>query len=712
MGEPSTIKNTIVPVLAMIWSMGIVILGLYAIVTYWRLRRKVDTAVLYRGNIFQSENVSSPFVLGIIKPRIYLPFNVDRQDLKHIIAHEKAHIHRKDHWWKPLGFCLLAIHWFNLLMWLAYVLLCRDIEFACDEKVIKNLGNEQRADYTQALVSCSMNRRMVAACPLAFGEIGVKERVKSVMKYKKPTFRIILLSIAICTMVAVCFLTDPKKDDTSEEAIVDHNVENVDTRIDTKETDEFSSVSEEENISKEIVSDIAYHLELSTLGKEFRDADESDTNRLLSEYGQLLDGYSLLARESMDGTAMYVVGAYDGNYKDSPIYAMKSHERSEGNDREYQMLYTEGEEALANEKGADSGVGYVLDDSRISIYKDYGIILIQPENVELHLHNAMSDYLSLGSTYIQDAVSRGVSINVPEEPYLSVYLLSEKYGEITEFIPLNAGQATDIFKGERIDLAEGFGFGAALYMDGEFYYYGGSQNIPQIALDLAVERCGYEFMTPGDIDEEIVEARLDCSWMEKPLYAEEGELEHLREILVNAKFEGVGGCGYGTKLTVTLADGEQLTMFKGTDSCDTMVFGSYGGYTIGRKENTEFWEIFGLDAETRALLLKEADLDKVMNRILESQDLGRALNYEAEIETMAEDAVVRLCTSENGTYEAFGLVSPEYGTAGVVLNYRIDGEDNWNYLYEDWSYNGYMKPTLQEQDEGGILFTFSQGLHG
>ena len=195
-----------------IWIFGMIALALYTAISYWRLRRKVDTAVRYKDNIFQSENVSFPFVLGIIKPRIYLPFNMNGQDLEHVVAHEQAHIHRKDHWWKPLGFLLLTIHWFNPLMWLAYVLLCRDIELACDEKVIKELGNEQRADYMQALVACSVNRRMIAACPLAFGEVGVKERVKSVMNYKKPAFWVIIIAVIICVGVAVCFLTNPKQD--------------------------------------------------------------------------------------------------------------------------------------------------------------------------------------------------------------------------------------------------------------------------------------------------------------------------------------------------------------------------------------------------------------------------------------------------------------------------------------------------------------------
>ena len=201
-----------IPILNIIWLIGVGALLLYTAVSYWRLCRKVDTAVRYKGNIFQSENVSSPFVLGIIKPRIYLPFNMNGQDLEHVVAHEQAHIRRKDHWWKPLGFLLLTIHWFNPLMWLAYVLLCRDIELACDEKVIKELGNEQRADYMQALVACSVNRRMIAACPLAFGEGGVKERGKSVMNYKKPAFWVIIIAVIICVGVAACFLTNPKQD--------------------------------------------------------------------------------------------------------------------------------------------------------------------------------------------------------------------------------------------------------------------------------------------------------------------------------------------------------------------------------------------------------------------------------------------------------------------------------------------------------------------
>lgn len=210
--NPGTSANPLqilILVAANLWLLGVLILLVYTAISYLSLRLKLRTAVIMRDNIYQCETVSSPFVLGILKPKIYLPYSMDGNNLNHVVAHEQAHIKRKDHWWKPIGFLLLTVYWFNPLMWVAYILLCRDIELACDEKVIAELGNEQRADYTQALVTCAVNRGMIAACPLAFGEVGVKDRVKSIMNYRKPTFWIIVAALVVCVAVAVCFLTDP-----------------------------------------------------------------------------------------------------------------------------------------------------------------------------------------------------------------------------------------------------------------------------------------------------------------------------------------------------------------------------------------------------------------------------------------------------------------------------------------------------------------------
>lgn len=202
-----TVDVTII--LACVWLTGLGIMLLYAFASWARLKRSLKTATKKEGNIYQSEFVRSPFVLGIIRPKIYIPYKTNETDLPLVIAHEKAHIRRLDHLIKPLGFVLLSVYWFNPLLWVAYILLCRDIEAACDEKVIKNLGEETRKEYSTALLNASISRKSIAACPLAFGETGVKERIKGVMNYKKPAFWVVIAAVAVCIVAAVCFLTNP-----------------------------------------------------------------------------------------------------------------------------------------------------------------------------------------------------------------------------------------------------------------------------------------------------------------------------------------------------------------------------------------------------------------------------------------------------------------------------------------------------------------------
>ncbi len=206
-------------ILARIWAAGVVAMLLYELVSYLVLKRRVATATLLRENIKQSECINSPFVLGLFRPFIYLPYGVADETLTYVIAHEKAHIRRKDHWWKPIGFILLAIYWFHPLLWVAYVLLCRDIEAACDEKVIREMETEDRRAYSAALLHCSVRHRVIAACPLAFGEVGVKARIKDVMNYKKPALWIVLPAVAATIVVAVCLLTVPKRDVNKEQEI-------------------------------------------------------------------------------------------------------------------------------------------------------------------------------------------------------------------------------------------------------------------------------------------------------------------------------------------------------------------------------------------------------------------------------------------------------------------------------------------------------------
>lgn len=208
---PIEIHRGVSPVFVLncIWLAGVAAMLVYMLVSYIRVMRRVRGARQFRGNVFTSEAVSSPFVLGLIRPRIYLPENMDAVSMSYVIAHEEAHLRRLDHLWKPFGFLLLAIHWFNPLIWLGYILLCRDIEMACDERVVRGMNEEERADYSEALLECSINRKIISACPLAFGEVGAKARIKTVLNYKKPAFWIVILAVSASVVAAVCFLTNP-----------------------------------------------------------------------------------------------------------------------------------------------------------------------------------------------------------------------------------------------------------------------------------------------------------------------------------------------------------------------------------------------------------------------------------------------------------------------------------------------------------------------
>ena len=197
---------------SVLWLAGMAALLVHALVSAGKLKRKLATAILLRDNIYESEFVDSPFVFGVVKPNIYLPMHMDEGTAAYVIAHECAHLARRDHWWKVLGYLVLALHWFNPLVWVAYILFCRDIELACDEKVVRGLDGAARADYSQALLSCAAPKRAVAACPLAFGEGNIKTRVKSALHYKKPAFWVAAAAVLAVVIVAVCFLTNPRSE--------------------------------------------------------------------------------------------------------------------------------------------------------------------------------------------------------------------------------------------------------------------------------------------------------------------------------------------------------------------------------------------------------------------------------------------------------------------------------------------------------------------
>ena len=234
--EHHSTVSTVKTVAGWVWLIGVVGMLFYALISFLRLKHRVRASVLLEKGVYVCDEISDPFILGLIVPKIYLPSGMDEQTRAYVLAHERAHLKRFDHIWKPLGFLLLSVYWFNPLLWLAYILLCRDIELACDEKVVKELDDAGKAAYSEALVTASVSRRSIAACPLAFGETGVKSRVKSVLNYKKPAFWIILVAILACIAVAVCFLTMPKKNQPDAAEIVG-TWEFYKQIVDTYETD-------------------------------------------------------------------------------------------------------------------------------------------------------------------------------------------------------------------------------------------------------------------------------------------------------------------------------------------------------------------------------------------------------------------------------------------------------------------------------------------
>ena len=586
-------------VAAWVWVMGLSVMFLYTVISYFRLDLKMNTAVRYWGNVYQSENVDSPFVLGLFRPRIYLPFTLDDKTMEHVIAHEQAHIRRRDHWWKPLGFALVSVHWFNPLMWLSYVLLCRDIELACDEKVIRALDRRQRADYSQALLVCSLHRRPISACPLAFGEVGVKDRVKSISRYRRPTFWILLVSGLVCALLVVCFLTNPKE----ETPVLEPQPEIQETTLpaETLPVQEASPLS-----------DAGYYLELACPGTEFHPMAQAQFDAIMAECSDFLTGWELLARESELGSYIlaYDPGRENGE-RDDATPSFYSDGLPDGRFLCYPAPQTEAEireyeNFMASFAAGNTPTlprGYLLTQYNLSPVGTGGYVIIQPPDNRLDLSRLASMCLTTpGRTLIADAAGRNVWLAEPEKPFLAVYRIDPVYGELTEYIPLTEDLTAAILSQPLETLPEGHGFEATLYTDSEPYYYAEFRGVPQLVLDLAMAQCGYTFQSPEDITSPIVDARFNCPWLDAPRHAKEEDLPRLEQILKNARYDSIGGCGYGAFLHLTMADGNTLTVVKGTDGCDSIAFGSWGGYFLGDAGNREFWEIFGLD-ETEHLPL-------------------------------------------------------------------------------------------------------------
>ena len=288
---------------ANIWIAGMVVMAAYAVFSCLRLKKKMTEAVHLRENIWQSDYVDSAFVFGVFNPRIYVSTSLKEEQLEYVIAHESAHIARKDHWWKPIGFCLLAVYWFQPLIWVAYIVLCKDIEYACDERVIKDMPAEEKKAYSMALLECSSTRKIISACPVAFGEVNVERRVKTVLNYKKPAFWLSIAAVVICVALGVGFLTNPVTAKEADIDIPESNAGNTQNTAKAEETYEEEDTSETYIIESKMSYSVRQNYLTLLSGNQFIMEEEFGRNSLggVSEYGTYERSNDQLTLQFSDG---------------------------------------------------------------------------------------------------------------------------------------------------------------------------------------------------------------------------------------------------------------------------------------------------------------------------------------------------------------------------------------------------------------------------
>jgi len=616
-----------------LWLVGVLITG--GIILYQNIRFYSGAKRLSQpyGNVenlpvYLVKGLPSPCLAGVFKPGIYINEHAlaSEEVLAMTLRHELTHFKRRDHLWSALRGLLLALYWFHPLVWYCSELFRGDCESACDAAATRGMDKNEREHYGMALITLASRggkgdaERLVCLSTMGGSKKLLKERITQLAQGRSFRFAaviaLMLAAVLCCTMCTVphknneIILPDSgvqndEQSDADTEKTLNEDFENAPNGEDIQNTEldiiEWEIVRTAPEVGEAgTIEDLAWCLELTAYERSFVPMDEDEMSSILFEYEHLLDDYRLMGRVSEDGAIRYIVGEYQGDFTNSAFYGLYSMETNAGD----QFLYCpedagDVEDDIFNGRTPDAGI--LLARSRVTHFSYSSLILIQPNTSTIPLDGVCCRYVEgqNGRSYILDAISRGISIGATKEPYLEVYRISELYGEIFERIPLTEKEVEQILSEPLEKLNDGYGFVATLHYNGETEYFMQSGGIPQTVLDLARSRCEYHFAAPGDINSTIVSATLECSWLTEPLHAAEADLSRLTKILKGAEFGYVGACGYGAKLTIEMDNGEKMILFKGCDSCDTIVFGSYGGYFLGDKQNIEFWDIFGLDPETK-----------------------------------------------------------------------------------------------------------------
>ena len=419
------IPERLLSIFTILWLAGVILFTGYAVYSYVRVRRQVAEAMWLRENLWICDEVKSPFILGLHKPKIYLSSSMDEAQYPYVIAHEQAHLKRGDQWWKPLGFLILAIHWFNPFVWAAYILFCSDLELACDESAVKKLNPQERKDYSYALLSCSMQRRLVTVCPLAFGEVGVKKRVKEVLNYKKPSFWILLAAVVVCVIVAVCFLTNPKDGTT---VVLTNEAGNSGADAATNAALEQAAAKQEE--VEQLKESLAAQQESLAAGLDT--AKQENTTGIYVENSSYsgffaAKGYVAYAQMEMDGTSIFLVS--DGSYQDGDhTYAISCDVYRVGADAAPEKLGSleSGGTAYPLSSGAD-GI-YVTSGHSIEVYTidaANGKLGLARSNTEVYDENGNATYYRLDD--------QGQTVESTEEEYIKEWDIYSKVASPIEF---------------------------------------------------------------------------------------------------------------------------------------------------------------------------------------------------------------------------------------------------------------------------------------
>ena len=410
---------------SILWLIGVLVMLGYAVYSYLRVRRQVSEAIWLRDNLWICDQVKSPFILGLFRPKIYLSSGMEEAQLPYVIAHEQAHLRRGDQWWKPLGFVLLMIHWYNPFVWVAYILFCRDLELACDESAVRDLTLEERKSYSYALLSCSMQRRLVTVCPLAFGEVGVKKRVKEVLNYKKPSFWILLAAVVVCVIVAVCFLTNPKDGTT---VVLTNEAGSSEADAATNAALEQAAAKQEE--VEQLKESLAAQQESLAAGLDA--AKQENTAWIYQEDSSYsgffaAKGYVAYAQMEMDGISIFLVS--DGSYQDGDhTYAISCDVYCVGADAAPEKLGSleSGGTAYPLSSGAD-GI-YVTSGHSIEVYTidaANGKLGLARSNTEVYDENGNATYYRLDD--------QGQTVESTEEEYIKEWDIYSKVASPIEF---------------------------------------------------------------------------------------------------------------------------------------------------------------------------------------------------------------------------------------------------------------------------------------